>query len=232
MEKISLESLLGRLGGNKAAHTVARVAYPDAVTVLETVRQRETTLRRFLPPQIVRRLDAGFARSNTVHPDTGRALYAICRACRPQSVFETGTYWGYSTAYLAAALRDEKDSNAGSGKVYTFDIYARAGRHIPRSLLPHIEMHRGRPSVEAMPAVLGKVTPGLFFQDSRHDYQGVADELQIVKPHLPPGAVVLFHDFVEPQVRKAAVDVLNDFVVYELDTQDPQQVGVALKPQG
>lgn len=138
-------------------------------------------------------------------------------------MFETGTYWGYSTAYLAAALRDRN-----AGKVYTFDIYPKAGKHIPRSLMPHIEIHRGEPSTVAMPPVLEKVTPGLFFQDSRHDYEGVADELKIVVPRLPKGAVILFHDFVEPNVSRAAVDHLPGYNVYVLRTDDPQQLGIAL----
>jgi len=221
METIPLQELLRRHW-----EVSDPAACPDGLAVMDAVRRREQSLHRLLPAPLVRRLDAGFARSYTVHPDTGRALYAICRAVRPDDVFETGTYWGYSTAYLAAALRDEN----ASGKVWTFDIYARAGRHIPKSLLPRIELHRGRPSVEMMPAVLRRVTPALFFQDSCHDYEGVAEELRVVAPRLAPGGAVLFHDWVEPQVRQAAADVLTGYTLYTLEGQDPQQFGVAVKP--
>lgn len=197
---------------------------PDGVAVVDAIRSREQTLRHLLPAKIVRRLDAGMARSNTVHPDTGRALYTICRSLRARNVFETGTYWGYSTAYLAAALSDD-----GTGKVWTFDIYARAGRHVPRSLRPRIEFLRGRPSVETLPAVLNRVTPELFFQDSRHDYEGVAEELKLVVPHLQLGAVVLLHDFIEDQVQNAARDVLQDYALYRVQGEDPQQLGAAVK---
>jgi predicted O-methyltransferase YrrM len=186
-------------------------------------RSREVFMRKYLLPQLVRRLDAGFARSTTVHPDTARALYNICYASNVRNVFETGTYWGFSTTYLAAALQRK-----GGGTVYSFDIYDKAGKHIPESLMPHVEMHRGKPSIETMPNVLSRVTPDLFFQDSRHDYEGVVQELEIVAPHLRPGAIVLFHDFVEPQVRQAASDVLKGYDICILDNSDPQQLGVAV----
>jgi len=220
MEVISLHEFL-----RKHWNVTDVSGYPNGMDVVEAIRKRESRLRQLLPPQLVRRLDAGFARSNTVHPDTGHALYAICRASGANHVFETGTYWGYSTAYLAAALEDAR----ATGKVHSFDIYPRAGKHIPKSLRSRIELYLGKPSVETMPAVLEKVVPDLFFQDSRHDYEGVTEELKVVAPYLKPGSVILFHDFVEPNVKQAAIDVLHDYTIYVLDLQDPQQLGVAVR---
>ena len=219
METIPLSEFCRRHAGGQDAQDM-----PDGVAVVDAIRSREQKLSHLLPGWAVRRLDAGMARSSTVHPDTGRALYTICRALRASTVFETGTYWGYSTAYLAAALPDDN-----TGRVWTFDIYAKAGRHVPRSLRPRIEFLRGRPSAESLPDALNRATPQLFFQDSRHDYEGVAEELRLVAPRLQPGAVVLLHDFVEPQVRRAAQDVLRDYALYALDGQDPQQLGMAVK---
>ena len=187
-------------------------------------RERERKLQQLLHPGIVRRIDSGFARSNTVHPDTALALYAICSASPTQDVFETGTYWGFSTAYLAAALRDKY-----AGKVYSFDIYEKAGKYIPKNLAPYVELHRGRKSTEMMPAVLQRITPGLFFQDSRHDYQGVREELEVVAPYLVQESVILFHDFVDDAVRRAAADVLTDHKLYVVESADPQQLGIAVK---
>lgn len=220
IETISLSDLLRRQWGVSDSST-----YPHGTSAVDAARKKEHTLRGLLPHWLVRRLDAGFARSNTVHPDTGHALYAICRASGAQHVFESGTYWGYSTAYLAAALRD----GAASGKVWSFDIYSHAGKHIPKGLRPHIELRRGRPSAEAMPKVLAEVKPDLFFQDSRHDYEGVFEELRVVVPHLKPEAVVLFHDFVAPDVRRAALEVMTGYQFYVLDSADPQQLGITLK---
>lgn len=219
IRRVKLEELLSHWA---ASDSLLRVQVGDVDSVLS----RENRLRKFLHPGIVRRLDAGFARSNTVHPDTGRALYAICRAVAPACVFETGTYWGYSTAYLAAAVRD-----SGHGMVHTFDIYARAGKHLPHALRPHVQMHRGLPSVECMPQVLEACAPGLFFQDSRHDYEGVLEELQMAAPCMQPGSVILVHDFVEPEVRRAVRQALkeDEYKACVLDGADPQQLCVAIK---
>lgn len=197
---------------------------PNGVATVDFLRQNEGRLKTLLTDRIVRRIDAGFARSMTVHPDTGHALYTVCRALRPDSIFETGTYWGYSTAYLAAGIRDN-----GSGKVHTFDIYTRAGKHVPKALQPYIEFHRGRPSIEMMPPILHQAPPKLFFQDSRHDYEGVAQELEIVVPYLQQDAIILFHDFVAPDVRQAATDILHNYNLYVLESNDPQQIGVAIR---
>ncbi len=190
---------------------------------VETLRARELWLRQLLPAALVRRIDSCFARSNTTHPETGRALYTICRASQARRVFETGTYWGYSTTYLAAAVEHWED-----GRVWTFDLHPQAGRHIPRRFGPRIEVHRGKPSTESLPAVLRQVTPDLFFQDSRHDYAGVVEELQLVVPVMKSGSVCLFHDFVVPDVRRAVADLLPGRLSYVLESGDPQQLGVVI----
>lgn len=194
-----------------------------AIQQVNRDRDRDLSMQKVLDPRIVRRLDTGFARSSTVHPDTGKALYSICYASGAQNVFETGTYWGFSTAYLASALKDKR-----GGKVYTFDTYRNAGKHIPKELLPYVEMHKGKPSTEMMPPVLTNITPEMFFQDSLHDYEGVKGELQVIAPHLPINSVVMFHDFINPEVRRAATEILSGFTFYLLDNADPQQIGVAI----
>ena len=198
------------------------VSVSEIGQTVEAHRRKESFLRRWLPESIVRRLDKGFARSNTVHPETAQALYSIVRAMRPKVLFETGTYWGYSTTYLAAALVDN-----GEGKIWTFDLYAQAGRHIPESLRGVIEFHRGFPATDSMPAVLKNHCPTIFFQDSVHDYEGVLAELRIVVPYLSKDSVVLFHDFVSEGVRRAAVEGLPGWTVRRFDVGDPQQLGVA-----
>lgn len=201
--------------------------YSDGVETVETLRHRENRFRRYLPDKIVRRMSLSFARSSTVHPETGQALYALCSALHPEYVFETGTYWGYSTCYLAAALRDN-----GRGIVHSFDIYPHAGKHLLKSLHPYVELHLGKPAAEAMPPILREMNPTLFFQDSRHDYEGVSEELHIVAPYLKNGSVILLHDFIVEGVRQAAIDELPGYEIYILSSGDPQQLGVAIKSNG
>ena len=197
-----------------------------AVAMVDSTRAREMRLRSWIPPRLLRRFDRGFARSNTIQPSTARALYAIARALNPEVIAETGTYWGYSTAVLAAALRDEK-----RGTIHTFDLYKHAGQHIPMELMPWVRMYRGKPATEAMPAVLSAAAPTLFFQDSVHDYDGVLAELRVALPFLAPRAVVLFHDFVVDGVRRAAMDGLPGYELALVDVDDPQQLGIAIAPR-
>ena len=197
----------------------------DKVSAVDSMRQRERFWMRFLPSVFVRRLDKGFARSNPVHPDTAQALYAICRVLKPACVFETGTYWGYSTSYLAAALRD----NGGSAIVHTFDLYKRAGAHIPKNLHQYVVLHAGQAATDSMPAVLENHVPTVFLQDSVHDYEGVRAELKMVAPRMPSGSVVVLHDFISPEVQRAAADGLHGFELFRLISDDPQQLGVARK---
>ena len=197
----------------------------EAIAAVESMRGREQLLRRILPAQLIRRFDRGLARSYTVHPSTARSLYAVARAVRARVIFETGTYWGYSTAILAAAARD-----AGVGVVHSFDLYAHAGKHIPPALMPWVRLHRGASATESMPAVLRDESPALFFQDSVHDYNGVLAELRVVAPALAPGSVVMFHDFVVDGVVQAAIDGLPGFFVARIAGDDPQQFGIAIAP--
>lgn len=215
---VSLEEVVvHRLGGT--LHDAS-----EAIATVEGKREREHLLRKFLPPILVRRLDRGFARSNTVHPDTARTLYAVARAVRAEVTVETGTYWGYSTAILAKAAQDE-----GHGVVHSFDLYPRAGAHIPKTLRPWVRLHLGKPATESMPDVLSTLPPPkLFFQDSVHDYEGVLAELTVARQWLAPGAVVLFHDFVEDAVLMAAHSGLPGYWVARIEGDDPQQVGIAI----
>jgi hypothetical protein len=196
----------------------------EIASAMDRYRRVEAGLRRWLPEWIVRRFDGGFARSNTVHPETAQALYSICRAVRPRWVFETGTYWGYSTAYLAAALAANQE-----GRLCTFDIYPKAGNHVPPGLRHWIEFYRGVSATTAMPPILEKARPDIFFQDSVHDFDGVKAEICTVAPYLTTKAVVLLHDFVADGVRRAAVESLPGWRVLRVDSGDPQQLGIALR---
>jgi hypothetical protein len=219
---LRLEHVLDRLG----ASAIDEAGAQSAIAMVNSVRDRENALLRFLPRRLLRRFDRGFARSYTVHPDTARALYGITRAMRSDVVLETGTYWGYSTTVLAAAVRD-----AGVGMVHSFDLYPKAGAHIPMSLRPWVQLHLGRPASETMPSLLAGVSSTLFFQDSVHDYDGVLAELNAAVPALAPGAVVLFHDFVLPDVRRAAVDGLPRWFIAQIDVEDQQQLGIGIAPR-
>ena len=216
----TLPDVLRRLGAPSPS-----VASPSTLAVVEEIRHKETRLRKWVPARLLRRFDRGFARSYTIQPSTAQALYGIASALHAGVVIETGTYWGYSTALLAAACRD-----ANLGVVHSFDLYKHAGRHIPRDLMTWIRLYRGEPATTAMPTALAGKTSRLFFQDSVHDYAGVLAELVAARPFLSADAVVLFHDFVVDGVRQAAVDGLPGYQIGRVDVDDPQQLGIAFGP--
>ncbi|WP_373529150.1 hypothetical protein [Nostoc sp.] len=106
METISLQDFI-----KKYWHISDISSYPNGMDVVDSIRQKEKSLYKFLPPQLIRRLDAAFARSN----------------------------------------------------------------------------------------------------------------------YLKSGSVILFHDFVEPNVRNAAIDLLHNYTIYILESEDSQQLGLAVK---
>lgn len=220
MERVRLDDLLRQIDPDAPAVS------PQAIAQIDGVRASELSIRRFLPDFVIRRLSRAFSRSNTVHPETALALYAIARVLDAREIVETGTYWGYSTTYLAAAVRDN-----GGGMVRTFDLYAHAGKHIPSAFAPYVEKHLGKPSTETLPEALRGRMPDLFFQDSRHDYTGVFEELEIVAPLLRPDGVILFHDFIAPEVVRAAQEALPGWRLLAIDNTDPQILGIALPPR-
>ncbi|MFW0789550.1 O-methyltransferase [Gordonia sp. CPCC 205333] len=66
------------------------------------------------------RADAAEDRYLPIDPGTGRLLYSLIRAARPETVVEFGTSYGISTLHLAAAVRDN-----GIGHIYTTEANAK-----------------------------------------------------------------------------------------------------------
>ena len=141
-----------------------------------------------LPPSFV--LDFGNSipfSCGSVHSHTALMLFTYVLNQRPLAVVETGTFHGYSTFFMAEALRLLGDG----GKVYTIDPE-------PKLIPPSVANH---PNVELVKGYGDKVLPGLLadlgevqfaFLDSwkRMAYA----EFCIVHPYLPAGGMAVFHD--------------------------------------
>jgi len=221
LEQITLEEMLTR--HDLQAPPSAQAEYMDIKQRMEKVRLREKWLRSMLPSHIVRRITPDFARSATIHPDTAWTLFVLAQALQAQVVFETGTYWGYSTSFLAAAL-----ANNPTGVVYTIDLSKESGRRVPRDLRSRVKFLRRQSGISALRTLMAQVQPVLFFQDSVHDYEGVRAELHEVASGMAVGSVIAVHDAAEPEVQNA-LKTLNDFALYSLVSDDPQGLGVAIK---
>jgi len=123
-----------------------------------------------------------------VHPHTALMLFALALNQRPQAILETGTFYGYSTFFLAQAL---KIWNTSGSMVYTIDpvqtLIADAVKEHP-----FVSCIEGR-SEEILPQLLSQIEEVQFaFLDSYKRL--VYKEFLMVDPYIPPGGIVVFHD--------------------------------------
>jgi predicted O-methyltransferase YrrM len=124
-----------------------------------------------------------------ISPESGKLLYALARASRPETVVEFGTSFGISTIYLAAALADN-----GAGRIVTTELSARkvegaganlreAGVDGPVTILPG-------DALETLADVPGPI--GLVLLDGWKDL--CLPVLRLLEPRLAPGALVVADD--------------------------------------
>jgi predicted O-methyltransferase YrrM len=124
-----------------------------------------------------------------VSADAGRLLYALVRACRPETVVEFGTSFGISTIHLAAAVTDN-----GTGRVVTTELSNRkagaARENLEQAGLARVVTILEGDALETLASVTGPV--GLALLDGWKDlYLPV---LRLLQPRLAPGALVIADD--------------------------------------
>jgi hypothetical protein len=150
------------------------------------------------------------------HQDGGRSfyaqirspfdLYALTRLLRPTAIVETGVSSGVSSAHFLLGLQDNR-----RGRLYSIDLPTHqkaaqladsespvslppgrsTGWAVPARLRRRWDLRLG-PSQRLLPAVAEAANPiGLFLHDSLHTPTHLTFELETIRPHLAPGAVVL-----------------------------------------
>ncbi|MCI4324612.1 MAG: class I SAM-dependent methyltransferase [Thermoplasmata archaeon] len=133
-------------------------------------------------------------------------LYAMARLLRPSSIVETGVSSGVSSAHFLLALSDNRRGRLRSIDLPTLQKGAElspsespvslppgrpTGWAVPARLRKRWELNLG-PSQELLPTVATASDPiGLFLHDSLHTPHHLTFELETIRPHLAPGAVVL-----------------------------------------
>jgi predicted O-methyltransferase YrrM len=148
------------------------------------VRQREAEIgRRLSPPE---RFELYGDAPLAVSRDVGEFYYLLAMSRRPSLTVEFGTSHGISTIYLAAAIRD-----AGRGSLITTELLPHKAQLAHQNLADAqlaglVEIRVG----DATTALLDLAGPvDLLVLDGRNDqYEAI---LQLVEPHLAPGALVL-----------------------------------------
>jgi predicted O-methyltransferase YrrM len=131
-------------------------------------------------------------------------LYGTVRALKPSLIIETGTCWGYITAFLASGLQD-----TGSGKLITIDYYLADYPHpspndmekVRKNLeiagvLDYVDIVSG----EAVATLKEMASSGkldgldMVVLDDNHSYEQVKTEIDIVWDYLKPFGVIAGHD--------------------------------------
>ncbi len=121
-----------------------------------------------------------------VHPHTGIVLFGLALNIRPEVIIETGTWYGYSTMFLARACELHQH-----GKVYTMDPQQ---KQIAREI-------RQNPYIECIPQASGDGLQTLLDRLGRVDLAFIDSwkrlalwELCVIEEFIPEGGMVVFHD--------------------------------------
>lgn len=122
--------------------------------------------------------------------------YAICRLNRPETVLETGVAFGWTSAFILAALEVN-----GKGHLHSIDLPAfRPGaERITAAVVPNRLRHRWTlslgPQSQLLPAVLeGLDAVDFFHYDSDKTYQGMKWSYETVWRKIARGGVLMADD--------------------------------------
>lgn len=183
---------------NEAQRTIAD---PRAAGVLarlhrEAGRQNPRLLRRFAAqlPRLLLRRPLPWARLESrlrdmylaLDPASGTFVYLLARALGARRIVEFGTSFGISTIYLALAVRHN-----GGGRVVTTELVpekaARARAHLEEAGLADLVEIRVGDACETLRHLEGPID--LLLNDGFPRF--TLPVLQLVAPHMRPGAVAL-----------------------------------------
>ena len=159
--------------------------------------------------------------------ESGKFLYALCYMQQISGdVVEIGSWQGYSTSFLASAVRDSRN-----GMLYAIDHFRgnvgkedryRVGADDLNDLRGNFERNMRRlalwenlelldmPNEQAVARLAGRAVRFLFI-DGDHTREGVTKDIGLFFPLLLPGAIVVFDDFAArfPGVVEATDEMLG-----------------------
>lgn len=122
-----------------------------------------------------------------VSQDTGKLLYMLARSNKARAIVEFGTSFGLSTLFLAAALRD----NGGGvliGSEFEASKIALAREHFIEGGVSDLIHIREGDALVTLASDLPEAVDLLLLDGAKTLY---SDVLNLVEPHLRPGALVV-----------------------------------------
>ena len=130
--------------------------------------------------------------------DKAEFCYLVCRAIGARRIVEAGTSFGVSTLYLAAAVRDNGGGTVIGAEYEPIKVKGAWANFEAAGLSAFIELHEGD-LIEAFKTVEGPIDFVLF------DVWGhvVRPVLDLLSPHLRPGAVLCADNTAGPRSREA-----------------------------
>ncbi|MEM0964507.1 MAG: class I SAM-dependent methyltransferase, partial [Bacteroidota bacterium] len=148
-------------------------------------------------------------------PAWGRFLFGLVRGLRPKRVLELGTNLGVGAAHLSAALALNEQERGPAGDLVTLEgapalaaraagALARLGHRVGDEDGCRVRVVVG-PFTETLEAAVDPARPfDLVFIDGHHEAEAALAYLDVIRPALSDGAVVILDD-VEPgrSVRQA-----------------------------
>jgi predicted O-methyltransferase YrrM len=174
-----LEALLAGLHARSDAQVAAMRSF-DAERTSEAEPPSPKEARAFLRDKLV-----------ALDPDKAEFCYQLCRASNARRIVEIGTSYGVSTLYLAAAIRDNIHVAGGDGVVigteYESNKAAAARSHFEQAGLSHlVDLREGdlRQTLKQIDGPVDFMLMDIWITMAR-------PALELVTPHLRPGAIVI-----------------------------------------
>jgi predicted O-methyltransferase YrrM len=146
----------------------------------------------------------------SIHPDQGELIYLLCRALNARRVVDFATSVGFSTLYLAAAVRDNGGGRVIGAEIVPAKIATARENLAAAGLCDFVEIRAG--DARATLRDLGGAIDFALI-DGWPGGQGPSlslEVMRVVTPQLRPGALVL-NDNAEPDFLAFVRDPVNGF---------------------
>lgn len=149
----------------------------------------QSVIASYDPPSGCYRKEDGTLDPCHTEIETLETWNGLLKCIKPKTVVETGVYFGLSTCFIAAALRDNKIPGA---KVHSIDPWDLDHYWRGSDLEPFIEFYQ-MGTQEAVQH-LAHLEIDVLVIDSIHTYDQSSWELQTLEPQVREGGYIIMHD--------------------------------------